>query len=310
MFVIANKYGRLGNRLQLFAHFIAFAVEHDHKVANPAFLEYAELFETTKYDLFCRYPPKKSVFRGYSLRWFLYAGVRLIVKAWSAGLVRLRRLKVIRAWPLNSPCIKREFRLDAPDFSDLVGSAWLILAEGLYFVDYPSLLKHADKIREYFRPAANYEANVNKVVALARKASDILVGVHMRFGDYRNWEGGEFFIGIDGYLQVMKKIEALHPGKAVGFLVCSDEVHDPTVFSGLNVVLGPNHIVEDLYTLAGCDYIIGGNSTYCRWASFYGDVPLCNLSHSKTMNVSLSDFQLFEEIVMEHMENADIFPRI
>jgi hypothetical protein len=36
MIVIAEKYGQLGNRLFVFAHIIACALEHELKVANPA----------------------------------------------------------------------------------------------------------------------------------------------------------------------------------------------------------------------------------------------------------------------------------
>ena len=31
--------------------------------------------------------------------------------------------------------------------------------------------------------------------------------------------------------------------------------------------------LEDLYTLAACDLIVGPRSTYSGWASLYGDVP-------------------------------------
>jgi len=309
MFVIANRCGRLGNRLQVFAHFIAFAAEHSQKVADPAFLEYAELFETTRRDVFCRYPAKKSALNGYTLRWLLFAVVRLVVKAWLAGLIRLKRVRVVLAGPFNIPCVERELRLDDPDFLEVVSNARLVFAEGLYFVDYPNLLKHADKIREYFRPASMYEKNVNTVVALARKTCDILVGVHMRLGDYRNWKGGKFLVGVDRYVEVMRRFGALHPGQSVRFLVCSDEIHDRGVFSGLDFVLGTKHIIEDLYALASCDYLIGGNSTYCRWAAFYGNVPLLAVNDFESNDVSLTDFRSFEEIVKGHMANAEIFPR-
>jgi hypothetical protein len=32
--------------------------------------------------------------------------------------------------------------------------------------------------------------------------------------------------------------------------------------------------VEDLYSLARCDYLLGPPSTFSLWASFYGNVPL------------------------------------
>src|ERR1700704_4119016 len=48
--------GRLANRLVLFATVIAFAEEYGHRVVNFAFHSYADLFETTSRDIYCRYP--------------------------------------------------------------------------------------------------------------------------------------------------------------------------------------------------------------------------------------------------------------
>lgn len=309
MIVITNRCGRLGNRLQVFAHFIAFAAEHGQKIADLAFLEYAKLFETTRHDVFCRYPTKKSALNVYALRWFLFTVARLTVKARLANLFYLKSMRVVHAWPFNNPCVERECRLDDPDFIKVASNTRLILAEGLHFVDYPNLLKHADKIREYFRPATMYEQNINRVVALARKRCDILVGVHMRFGDYKNWKDGKFLVGVDRYAEVMRRFVALHTGKTVGFLICSDEVQDGEVFSGFNFVFGTNNIIEDLYALARCDYLIGGNSTYSRWASFYGNVPLYAVNGNVSSDLALIDFRSFEEIVKDHMANEEIFPR-
>jgi hypothetical protein len=64
MIIIARKFGQLGNRLFLFANFIAYAEAHNIRIVNPSFYEYAEHFQTTKDDLFCRYPPKSSILKG------------------------------------------------------------------------------------------------------------------------------------------------------------------------------------------------------------------------------------------------------
>lgn len=61
MLIIASKPGQLGNRLFLFAHFVGFSAEQNIPVANPAFDEYANYFEGTRKDLFCRYPQRLSL---------------------------------------------------------------------------------------------------------------------------------------------------------------------------------------------------------------------------------------------------------
>ena len=56
LFVIAKRSGRLGNQLLLYAHIIAYAEEHAHRVVNTAFYGNAHLFETTRRDIYGRYP--------------------------------------------------------------------------------------------------------------------------------------------------------------------------------------------------------------------------------------------------------------
>src|SRR5262249_17802982 len=54
--VVSFRTGQFGNRLMLFAHFIAMAEEQRHQVINFAFHSYSHLFETTRQDIYCRYP--------------------------------------------------------------------------------------------------------------------------------------------------------------------------------------------------------------------------------------------------------------
>src|SRR6266850_7089463 len=56
LFTIAGRCGRLGNRLIIFAQFIAFAEEHGHRVINFTFHSYAGFFESTRRDIYCQYP--------------------------------------------------------------------------------------------------------------------------------------------------------------------------------------------------------------------------------------------------------------
>jgi hypothetical protein len=76
----------------------------------------------------------------------------------------------------------------------------------------------------------------------------------------------------------MKEIQRQLSGQGiqnVGFLICSDERIELKNFDGLNVFQIKDAIlIDDLYALSECDYIIGPPSTFSEWASFYGSVPL------------------------------------
>ncbi|MFY8200703.1 MAG: hypothetical protein ACOVLE_08545, partial [Pirellula staleyi] len=63
MLIIAQKWFQLGNRLFTMGHFIASSIENGFTVANPAFEDYAVHFTSTSQDVFCRFPPRKSVTR-------------------------------------------------------------------------------------------------------------------------------------------------------------------------------------------------------------------------------------------------------
>jgi hypothetical protein len=64
----------------------------------------------------------------------------------------------------------------------------------------------------------------------------------------------------------------------VRYFVTSNEPQPPELLKEVPHYLGSNHIIEDMYALAACDYLIGVHSTYSGWASFYGRVPLFNLT--------------------------------
>jgi hypothetical protein len=67
--------------------------------------------------------------------------------------------------------------------------------------------------------------------------------------------------------------------KRVAFLICSDELVPLDRFCGLNIFLGTGHLIEDMYALAKCDLLMGPQSTFSGWASFYGSVPLYLIDH-------------------------------
>jgi hypothetical protein len=288
MILIATRHGQLANRLFLFAHFIACARERGLKVVNLSFDEYAGWFDSTRPDFWCRYPAKKSLFA--TCRRTRHAAC-LAVEALARLMSRFRwlRLPFIRtvvAWD-------ETYDIGSDDFARLARGR-LVLARGWLFRDAGHFEKHAEAIREFFRPVGSVERNVSAVIGKARAGCDVLVGVHVRQGDYREHEGGKYFYETERYLEVMRRGEGLFPGKRVGFLVCSNVAQDATKFAGLRVTFAGGHFLEDMLSLARADYIMGPPSTYSMWASFYGSVPLCRIN-DPAAPVTLADFRVFHE---------------
>lgn len=172
-----------------------------------------------------------------------------------------------------------------------------IFLDGLYAIHSRALTVFADEIRDFFRPVHSVRQKVQKRLEMARAKAPTLVGVHIRHGDYRSFLGGRLFFPSSHYASVMRQVESAMPSP-VCFVICSNEPQDGVNFSGLTWVVGDGGEVEDLYLLAGCDYLISTASTYAQWASFYGMVPRYELQAigvgTSNPPISLDQFSLHQ----------------
>ena len=284
MIVIADKYGQLGNRLFVFAHFIGWAIEHGSVIANPAFDEYAQYFEGTADDPWCRYPAQPSPSRS-------------IARARRRNYNAVRPAsQIVSGLRLRTPWIGYEnigtnelYQLCDKDKAQALLGRRLTLVRGWQYRDETSLHKHAPAIRAYFTPRTPHLQTVEKSVAAARATCDVLVGVHVRRGDYISFMDGRYYYDPSVYREIMEKVRRRLKGRETGFLVCSNEPVNTASYSGINVHRGPDHLIGDMYALARCDYLIGPPSTYTLWASYYGGVPLLQITRADTEAV-LAEF--------------------
>jgi hypothetical protein len=165
---------------------------------------------------------------------------------------------------------------------DLSGDPFLAIARttkvltisGWLFRDRSGLRRHAGEIRQFFVPVEPYRSRAASIACYAKNSADILIGVHIRRGDYRTYLKGRFFFEFEEYAAIMKNILLLFDKKKISFLICSNEPIPTAPFNGLDFSLGSGHLIEDLYSLSKCDLLIGPlNSTFSGWASYYGSVP-------------------------------------
>ena len=78
-------------------------------------------------------------------------------------------------------------------------------------------------------------------------------------------------------------------GKKTVAIIFSNVQQDLSIFTGVDVVAAPGEVIADLSAMTHCDYIFGVPSTFSRWASFYGKVPLATIDRD-TRCLSLVDF--------------------
>jgi hypothetical protein len=301
LFLPALRTGRLANRLVLFANFIAFAEEHGHRIANVAFHSYAHLFETTRRDIYCRYPvsQRRSLFDLMPAIASAIRKTRIFYHATRVGAVINARYplfggKVATLCEIEGRDVTL---LEAEEVRKQIAEARVFFAYGWRFRAPSAVEKHAEKIRAYFRPIDSVEQCSRETIAGLRRQADVVVGMHIRRGDYRGWKGGRFFYEVSRYAAWMREMAAQFPGRKVSFFVSSDEPRIQNEFEGLAVEIGSGHPVNDLYTLAKCDFIMGPPSTFSQWGSFHGGAPLLHLRKNDD-RVELKKFRVsfFEEI--------------
>ncbi|MGK7394599.1 MAG: alpha-1,2-fucosyltransferase [Candidatus Cyclobacteriaceae bacterium M3_2C_046] len=290
---MGKKYGRLANRLWIFSYFAANAIEHGHKLIYRNFDEYIPKFESTRKNDFAGYPIKTRLSRWIILDYLLFlliqAWIEIIKNRWPKG----RKYQVLKLREKN-----KVFDLNQEKFLEPAKNSLIIVRDGgLFYRDDEHLMKHSHLIRQFFKPLPKNQQAIDQLISSVKAQNLVLVGVHIRKYDYRRFAGGKFFFDDHIYLQNMRLLEQKlkKENQQVRFLICSDEKIDVHFFKELDVVTGTGKFIEDLYTLARCDYLIGAPSSFTMWASFYGQVPLSFLE-PETKRVNLEKFIITNSI--------------
>ena len=266
----------LGNQLWPLATIISFAMRHGLTVASPYFTRHSENFPYFADDRYCRYPrgtpmPASSISVTTDSRFLLRVGKAL-------GLVETIICPLDSKVDLNEVATEQKIVCAA--------QRRIVYMHGLYFLAHDSLRASRDEIRTIFRIQENLWTGVRETIATCRSRGDIVVGLHVRWGDYVGAKDDMVF-SLDDYRLLAKQAQDLFYPKKVVFLICSTEPIPATKFHPYDVVSAPGHYVQDMYCLANVDVIVGPPSTYSQWASFYGNVPVFNINKINEMQYGL-----------------------
>lgn len=151
--------------------------------------------------------------------------------------------------------------------------------KGWYTMDDTRYLQQTKpQLQHIFRPRQDITDRSERMMAEIRRENDLVVGIHIRHGDYKTFYDGRYYYTLEEYHQFMLQIKAFHPDKRVAFFISSNEHFSVDIFEGCRCYRfgkEPSGDILDLHTLSLCDLILGPWSTYSRWASFIGEVPLC-----------------------------------
>lgn len=293
MVIIISREGQLANRIVHASSFIVNAKEHKYKVVHLFFDDYYPVFSESlngKKELINFWCKKKT---GFVV--FFQQSVTSIVK----GFLKLRIKKLpgfeiieYGGYDQGAPI----FDLNSDRFIKKAKSK-LVLVHGWFFRDPANQKKHKALLLEIWKPNSNYSINIENYFMRYKRDHDLVIGVHLRGGDYKKFEGGKWFYTPAQYYDKMKQLAELNVfrNKRLAFVICTNEKNiSLPATDNFSVFNDERHFVEDLYLLSKCDYIIGPPSTFSMWASFYGGVPLYML---KNINLTLDDNNFRPEIM-------------
>ena len=156
--------------------------------------------------------------------------------------------------------------------------------------------KHHEKIAaRYSLKPEFYEKNTfyKKIVEL-KKEENILIGVHIRGGDYKKWLKGKYYFEDDVYEAYMNDISqkiSTQTDKNQIFIIFSN---DKVKFTeSENLLISKESWYLDHHIMSLCDYIIGTRSTFPLWASYIGrNKFFCILDNSGKIENTISDLRL------------------
>ena len=298
MVILMVRIGQLCNRLFSVGAFVANSIENGHSMLCTSFDDYYDNFETLNANS-----------RKYKIR-FLQSDQR--VQKFFIKIV----YKIIRQFPITAEyagiyIYKGKESINNNEFITLAKNKNLFV-HGWPYWDVKNFIKHADALRKIFTPKQKYFDIVKNFLEENASEFDLLIGVHVRMGDYKNYLNGRFYFSPEIYLlkieELGKQLKALN--KKPLFILCSNEDFITDKKISESYITSRLDGVSDLILLSKCDYIFGPPSTYSMWASFYGQVPYNNFFASDEI-LKIEDFSpiIAPSTFANGRELIDVFER-
>jgi len=265
--ILTKPCGRLCNRLFQFSHLIAFCKHRDLRIVNLSFPEYAQYFNSSDERLIVSFPPCGCKLTNKFIRTYLQRAFRVLAFPIAYRMLRLPGIAAI-GFSEETP--------NAVERLDSLLDRRLVFVDGWCFRDPDNFKRYADDIRNFFLPKEGYIRMAQDIHSKIRQDADVVIGLHIRRGDYKYWEGGKYYFEHEVYVRIIKDIVSQFADKRVKVLITGDESPNLEPYADVSdkIVWPRKGIIVDLMGLSYCDYIISVPSTFPMWASFYGKVPL------------------------------------
>ena len=273
---ITDKFGDLGNRLFRFARLYS-CKPSDVFLCDLSFYQYAYI-----------YSPRK---------WFYFLAFKILSliskKSFSTIVCKIK--KYCLEINLISNPNNNTFALDVFDQTKNFQSRLFFINNLSYYYKSKTLSVESKKnLKKIFNIKNKYCKKSSDLIRSGGERS-VLVGVHVRRGDYREFNDGAFYYDDGIYLKNIVNLKNTYHGSArLRFLLISNEHLKPENYSSVDYLhFGLQDAPVDMSLLQSCDYILAPPSTFSGWCSFLHDIPICIL-RGKNSLYSWGDFKLID----------------
>lgn len=279
--ILQHNGGRLGNQLWNYISVYAFCLEKKYLCQNYSFYKYEKYFNIKNKNLLY-----KTILLSYRLA-ALIGRERYFGKFYNKYvklIAKLRNNKIIYSCKNtggNGVFYLLSAEADSPEQLKLADRAgdklYLVYRPGCPFRNPIGIKKYRPEIKKYFLPKEYIRRPVENFIDSLRKKYKYVIGVHIRQDDYRGkFMAGGLYFNESQTVEILRQYLSFFNRSAATtcFLLCSDGPVNLEIFKGLvTAITEPAGVMEDLYALSLTDVIIGSDSTFSSFASYYGDIP-------------------------------------
>ena len=270
--IFARDKSQMCNNLLQYAHVYAWGREHGRKVISMRFSYKYQYFHICHTSL-----------TGFG--WYLFAKYMSALKLLPTASFK------------HSDCDREALERKMLRHKHIVVSGWNVRFYDLF-------LKYRKEICELFTLDEQYTAPVKEKMASpsvmsSEAETSLTLGVHIRRGDYAQWQNGQYYFDDAVYAAHINRFAELHPDQTIHvFLSTNDSQVSAEAYQQACPKVVIHHFKgsapEDLFMLSECDYLIGPPSTFSLVAAMYRDIPLYRMDVADEQQMTPESFRLFD----------------
>lgn len=270
--ILKHGGGELANQLWNYLSIYAFGLETKVPVKNPSFFEYHSFFNflpqeslaTRLFSHFFQTPRRRSHIIN---RW---GRAKYAFKSKFISMLNSRCIfssentqNKVTYLPPTSPLVDRSTNCDT-----LYLCGWL-------FRNPTGIEKFRNELHTTFTPNPKIIKRLDTIMTPLHTGYEKIVGIHIRQADYKEFKDGKFLVSQDRVRTIINEYihkQSLDINKTL-FLITSDGPINKSLYENLNIYVSKENAVVDLFLLSKTDAILGSDSSFGSFASWYGNIP-------------------------------------